>query len=148
MTELLKPTYGYWLLQCPRASEHQDTLKQCRADYDQGLQGYPASRIPRLGGRRSSQCPAFSTYVYWWNLHIFSIIRKAPRLLHGRTAGSPCRDKSDRMKFITDPKLEEKKGGKDKGKKRKKEIKEGLKEQTSYLLSDCLCSWGLVCRFY
>ena len=60
------------------------TLKQCRADYDQGRPGYPASRIPRLGGRRSSQCPAFGTYVYWWNLHIFIITRKAPRLLVSR----------------------------------------------------------------
>ena len=58
--------------------------------------------------RRSSQCPAFDTYVYWWNLHIFStsshcnpITRKAPQFLHGRTAESPCRDKSDRKPSIT-----------------------------------------------
>ena len=52
----------------------------------------------------------------------------APQLLHGRTAGSPCRNKNDDKKFITsitDPKLKRTKGEKDKGKK-----KEGKKGRT------------------
>ena len=74
------------------------------------LQTTPAS--PRPGTTEISKPSlspfAFDNYVCWWNFHYFSpsshcntITRKAPQLLHGRAAESPCRNKSARKHSFT-----------------------------------------------
>ena len=87
------------------------------------------------------------------NYHCNPITRKAPQLLHGRTAGSPCRDgdgPESSIASITDPKQGVEKG-RERGTRRRK--RRGKRKAEKYLVAtshpwdwDCLWSWDWECK--
>ena len=79
----------------------------CRADHDQGPHGYPVLEVEPMT-LLSYSCLLVTPSYFLTNSHCNPITREAPQLLHGRTAGSPCRDRNDPGSLIasfTEPKL-------------------------------------------